>query len=140
MTDLADITGLGTSKIKRYGTAILAAIAASAPPSGRRANNRLSVTINTTLALHGQGLDADAIAAKRGIEVSTVYGHFAEAIEAGLVEARAALSLDEAEIDEILGTFERLGTVDSGKLGPAHAALDGRYDYGILKCLLAELA
>jgi ATP-dependent DNA helicase RecQ len=36
--------------------------------------------------------------------------------------------------------FERLGTVDSGKLGPAHAALDGRFNYGVLKCLLAELA
>jgi ATP-dependent DNA helicase RecQ len=72
--------------------------------------------------------------------VSTVFGHFAEAIEAGLLEARAVLGRDEGEIDEILDVFERLGTVDSGKLGPAHAALDGRYDYGTLKCLLAELA
>ena len=37
-------------------------------------------------------------------------------------------------------TFERLGTLESGKLGPAHAALDGRFDYGVLKCLLAELS
>ena len=69
-----------------------------------------------------------------------MFGHFAEAIEAGLLEARAVLGRDEGEIDEILDVFERLGTVDSGKLGPAHAALDGRYDYGTLKCLLAELA
>ena len=50
------------------------------------------------------------------------------------------LALDEADIDEIHGVFERLGTLDSGKLGPAHAALEGRFDYGILKCLLAELS
>jgi len=50
------------------------------------------------------------------------------------------VALDEAEIDAILAVFERLGTVDSGKLGPAHAALDGQYDYGTLKCLLAEIA
>ena len=49
------------------------------------------------------------------------------------------IGLDEAEIDEILAAFERCSTLDSGKLGPAHAALDGRYDYGTLKCLLAEL-
>ena len=42
--------------------------------------------------------------------------------------------------DEILAAFERCQTLDSGKLGPAHAALHGRYDYGVLKCLLAELA
>ena len=50
------------------------------------------------------------------------------------------LPLDEDEIDEILATFERLGTLENGKLGPAHAALDGRFDYGVLKCLLAELS
>ena len=100
----------------------------------------MSGTVNQTLALQLEGRDAAAIAEARGLELSTVYGHLAEAIEAGLLTARDALPLDEAEIDEILATFERVGTVDSGKLGPAHAALDGRYDYGILKCLLAELA
>ena len=44
------------------------------------------------------------------------------------------------EIEEILAVFERLHTVDSGRLGPAHAALEGRYDFGVLKCLLAEAA
>ena len=45
----------------------------------------------------------------------------------GDVYKRQVLTLDEAEFDEILEVFERLGTVDSGKLGPAHAALDGQY-------------
>ena len=49
-------------------------------------------------------------------------------------------TLEESEIDDILAAFERLGTLETGKPGPAHAALEGRYDYGILKCLLAELA
>jgi ATP-dependent DNA helicase RecQ len=102
--------------------------------------NRLSATVNETLALHLQGLDADAVARRRGLELSTVYGHFAEAIEAGLLDARTVLPLEDADIDEIHAAFERLGTLESGKLGPAHAALDARYDYGILKCLLAELA
>ena len=135
---LHDITGLGASKIKRYGAAFLETIASfKAHPL---LENRLSATVNQTLALHLQGFDAERIAAERRIETSTVYGHFAEAIEAGLLEARDVLPLDEAEIDEILGVFERLGTLDSGKLGPAHAAMDGRFDNGILKCLLAELA
>jgi len=135
---LHDITGLGASKIKRYGDAFLATIA-----SFKRhplLENRLSATVNQTLALHLQGIDPEGIARDRGLELGTVWGHFAEAIEAGLIEARAVLALDESEIDEILAAFERLGTLETGKLGPAHAALEGRYDYGILKCLLAELA
>jgi ATP-dependent DNA helicase RecQ len=134
---LAAINGLGEVKIKRFGARLIACIA------GFRKHplleNRLSATVNQTLALHLSGLGAESIASERKLDVSTVLGHFAEAIEAGLVEARAVIGLDEADIDEILAAFERCSTLDSGKLGPAHAALDGRYDYGTLKCLLAEL-
>ena len=97
-------------------------------------------TVNQTLALHLQGHTADEIAAARGIDPGTIYGHFAEAIEAGLLEAHQVVALDESETEEILAVFERLATLETGKLGPAHLALDGRYDYGVLKCLLAELA
>ena len=136
--ELHGITGLGDRKIARYGEKLLEII-------GRfkqhpMLQNRLSATVNQTLALHLEGKDAEVIAAERRLEMSTILGHFAEAIEAGVVEARAVIKLEEAEIDEILAAFERVGTVDSGKIGPAHAALDGRYDYGTLKCLLAEIA
>ncbi|MGE0024835.1 MAG: DNA helicase RecQ [Hyphomicrobium sp.] len=135
---LHGITGLGASKIKRYGTAFLEAIARFAPQPAL--DNRLSSTVNQTLALHLAGRAPEAIAAERSLDVSTVYTHFAEAIEAGIVASGDVIDLDPADVDEILAVFERLGTLDSGKLGPAHAALDGRFDYGILKCILAELA
>jgi ATP-dependent DNA helicase RecQ len=133
---LHDIMGLGASKIARYGAAFIEVI--SQFKKHPALNNRLSATVNVTLAAHLRGLDAEAIAAERGIEVSTVYGHMAEAIEAGLISADDALKLDAAERDEIEAAFERCHTRDSGKLGPAFAALDGQYDYGILKCLLAD--
>src|SRR5690606_37992957 len=103
-------------------------------------SNRLSSTVNQTLALHLAGVSPQDIAAERNLDISTIYTHFAEAIEAGVITANDVLDLDAADLDEIHAVFERLGTLESGKLGPAHAALDGRFDYGILKCLLAELA
>jgi ATP-dependent DNA helicase RecQ len=147
---LTDVLGLGASKIARFGAALLTTIAqhaatvtsstgATVPPPAAP-SNRLSATVNQTLTMHLAGKDAETIAAERRLDTATVYGHFAEAIEAGLVEARAILPLDDTEIDEILAAFENCDTLESGKLGPAHAALDGRYDYGMLKCLLAELA
>ncbi len=135
---LAGITGLGTRKIARYGGPFIAVIARFRQHP--MLDNRLSATVNESLGLHLEGVGADAIAERRGLERATIMGHFAEAIEAGLLEARDVVGLEEAEVDEILAVFERLGTVDSGRLGPAHAALDGRYDYGTLKCLLAEIA
>jgi ATP-dependent DNA helicase RecQ len=135
---LHGITGLGNSKIARYGAALLATIAAH----GRDAapDNCLSQAVNQTLALHRQGLDVGKIAATRRLDVDIIYGHFAEAIERGVLEARDALGLEEADIDEIHEAFDRLGTLESGKIGPVHAALEARFDYGVLKCLLAELS
>jgi ATP-dependent DNA helicase RecQ len=133
---LHDITGLGTSKIARYGKALLEVISQFKPHP--LLQNRLSATVNNTLSAHVRGLDAEAIASERGIEVSTVYGHFADAIEAGLLTAKDAVKLSASEIDEIEAAFDQCQTRDTGKLGAAHAALEGRYDYGVLKCMLAE--
>jgi ATP-dependent DNA helicase RecQ len=135
---LHGITGLGASKIRRYGQAFLETIARFAPHAAL--SNRLSPTVNQTLALHLAGVAPADIATERNLDISTIYTHFAEAIEAGVIAAGDVLDLDAADVDEIHAVFERLGTLESGKLGPAHAALDGRFDYGILKCLLAELA
>ena len=135
---LSGITGLGTSKISRYGAALLETIAqhgkSDAPDNG------LSASVNQSLEMLRQGLDVEAIAAARRLDADAIYEHFASAIEKGVVEARDVVDVDDADIDEILSTFERLGTLDTGKLGPAHAALDGQFDYGVLKCLLAELS
>ncbi|MFT5510985.1 MAG: ATP-dependent DNA helicase RecQ [Hyphomicrobiaceae bacterium] len=134
---LSNITGLGDAKIKRYGAALLATISGFAGEP--KLQNSLSGTVNQTLSQHLKGQDANAIADERGLEVATIYGHLAEAIEAGLIETSEVLDLDAADMDEITTVFERVGTLESGKLGPAHAALDGRFDYGVLKCVLAEL-
>jgi ATP-dependent DNA helicase RecQ len=134
---LHDVIGLGASKIQRYGAAFLAVIAEFKPHPAL--DNRLPATVNETLRLHLAGKDAEQIAAARGLDAETVWTHFAAAIEAGVVAADAVLGLDAAEIDEIHAAFERCHTLDTGKLGPAHKALDGRYGYGVLKCVLAEL-
>ncbi len=138
-TALHDIIGLGTAKIAKFGADFLNIIQREATRDPRL-DNRLSPTVNETLALHLAGQDANEIARTRGLERATVLAHLAEAIEAGLVDANDAVGLAAGELDEILAAFERCGTLESGKLGPVHAALDGRYDFGTLKCLLAELA
>jgi len=138
LTALSSISGLGERKIARYGDALLQAI--SRFKRHPMLDNRLSSTINQTLALHLDGKAPEAIARARSIETSTVYGHMAEAIEAGLIAAKDILPIDDGDYDRIVAVFERLGTVDTGHLGPAHAALGGDFDYGLLKCVLADVA
>ena len=135
---LAEISGFGRTKVERYGPSLIAAITEfeEAPLE----DNDLSSTANRTIALIRKGLTVDAVATQRNLEISTVYSHLASAIEAGMIEANQALDMDEAQIDEILAAFEDTNTLETGKLGAAHNALDGRYDYGVLQCVLAEIA
>ena len=139
---LSEIVGLGVRKIARYGAAIIEIVDQVGPDEACEGvvDERVSASVHYSLALLKQGYDAQKVADERGITVDIVFGHFAEAIEVGLITLEEAVDLDGAEMDEIAGVFERLGTVESGKLGPAYGALDGRYDYGLLKCVLVAMA
>lgn len=136
LSGLYDISGLAERKIARYGKAFLKVIAAH--PKEPLLDNKLSDTINQTLRHYLEGREASAIAEARGITVSTVYDHFAEAIEAGLIDISALPEIDEDSLTEISETFEELNIYETGRLKPGFEALEGRYNYGILKCVLAD--
>ncbi|MDH5369800.1 MAG: helix-turn-helix domain-containing protein, partial [Gammaproteobacteria bacterium] len=93
-------------------------------------------TINETLILLNDGHDIDSIAIKRDIKLSTIYTHLANAIEAGLLDAKDVLQLSDDEHDEIINALEM--HMDDDRLKPVFDALEGQYDYGILKCIQAS--
>ena len=128
------ISGVGEQKLDIYGETFLNIILSSPLPNILQ--NNLSDTVNETLSLLNDGLDAETIASKRNIKLSTVYTHFADAIEVGLIEAKDVLQLSEDEYNEIINALEM--HLDDDRLKPAFDALDGSYDYGILKCVQAS--
>ena len=134
---MAQISGIGEQKLERYGEAFLGVI--NEHPLPALLDNNLSDTVNETLLLHSQGLDVEAIAARRGITTGTVLAHLADAIEAGLIESREVVGLEQAELDEIHEAIDRLAICEEGRLSPLFEALDGRYDYGVLRCIVAEV-
>ena len=137
LEELEQINGLGAAKIARYGNLLLETTGRFGRPP--LLDNKLSDTINRTLALHLEGKRPDVIAAERGLEISTVFGHFAEAIEAGLLEAKDVLDLEPEDFAAIEAAFDRAGTLESGKLGPAYEILGSRFSFGVLRCVLAEM-
>ncbi len=138
LIELNDITGLGAVKIKKYGRALLEVI--SHFHDKPQLDNNLSATINATLALHLEGNDVETISQKRELDVETILEHFAEAIEAGVLQAEDVVDLDGEQIDEIHGVFEELAVLEKGDVGPAYRVLNEKYSLGVLKCLLAEIA
>jgi ATP-dependent DNA helicase RecQ len=137
LDDMRYINGVGEQKLQRYGQAFLDEIKTSPLPD--LLNNRLSDTANETLYFYAQGKDAESIAQQRQISISTVYGHFADAVEAGLLDPNDILPIDDSDFETIINTMEMLDTREERRLKPVYEALDGAYDYGILKCVLASL-
>jgi ATP-dependent DNA helicase RecQ len=131
------INGVGEMKLQRYGQAFMEVI--HDYPLPEVLNNNFSDTINETLAMHHDGLSVDEIAAKRELKASTIYGHLADAIEAGMLKAADVLDIDAADLDMIERTAEQLNSKQEGALKPLFDALDGEFDYGVLRCVVNGL-
>ena len=132
------ISGVGDKKLSRYGKAFLKVIEKF--PLDELMDNNLSDTINETLHLFSQGKDAQQIANERQLKIATIYTHLADGIEVGLLRARQVLTLEDEEYSEIVQTMEYLDAAENGSLKPVYEQLDEQYDYGVLKCVLADLS
>ena len=131
---LLRISGVGESKLEKYGEDFLAVIQAHCDQQAPHAND----SVNETLLLFRSGQDIKTIASKRDIKISTVYSHLASCIEQGELNLNEVIDLNEQEISII---HETLLSVDDGsrKLKPVFDALDGMFDYDILRCVQAAM-
>ncbi len=134
---MSAISGIGEKKLASYGQAFLEEI--QQHPRNALLDNNLSDTVNETLSLHTQGMDAEAIAKHRSITVSTVYNHFSDAIELGLVEPMDVLPISQSEYNYIINSHELLAEEDRERMKPLFEVLDEQYDYSILRCVLASV-
>ena len=124
-------------KLERYGQAFLDEVLQY--PRNELLNNNLSDTVNETLQLFATGLTADEISRKRELKITTIMTHLADAIELGLLDALSVLGMEQAEFDYIVNSYEMLAEDDKERLKPLYDVLDGEYDYGVLRCVLATL-
>ncbi|MBK5931360.1 DNA helicase RecQ [Halochromatium salexigens] len=99
----------------------------------------LSETVRDTLALSRAGLGIDDIARQRGLKPTTIYTHLARCIEVGELPLREAVSLSEEELKTIRYALEQIPSDSAMALKPAFDALNGEYDYGVLRCVRAGL-
>jgi ATP-dependent DNA helicase RecQ len=141
---LARISGVGEKKLREFGAAFLREVMAhvrdhgreslagqSAPVRLARAGDSALVSLNRFRA--GQGVED--IARERGLAASTIYGHLAEAVEAGETLALERLLTVEQQ-REIAEALEKLGPVSLGVVRDHFAQ---KYDYGLLRLVRAAL-
>jgi ATP-dependent DNA helicase RecQ len=132
LAQLAHISGVGTRKLEAYGEAFLDVLRQHAGEDTERSD-----TVEDTLQLFRLGMDAEAIARQRGLTVDTIHSHLATAITRGQVELNDAVGLAQAEVNAIA---DALLAQDGGKrLKPVYEMFEGRYGYGVLRCVQAAL-
>ncbi len=136
LQQMLNISGVGAQKLERYGEVFLNKILQF--PLTELLNNSFSDTVNQTLIAYLQNPDIQNIANQRELKPTTIYSHLATAIEAGLLDAHKVVNINDDEFNTIIATYESLDDEDKDKLKPVFEALDEAYDYGVLRCVLAE--
>lgn len=137
LNDMNRITGVGEQKLARFGEKFINEIAKY--PLSELLDNNLSQTVNETLMLYQQGKSINEIIKQRELTATTVYTHLSAAIEMGLLDVKEVLELDEQKYDEIVFAIESFGDDEERRLKPVFEALDGVYDYGMLRCVQASI-
>lgn len=137
---MSRISGVGASKLEHYGEAFLAAInehleSASGYDNGYDA---VSATEHESFALFKAGMTIEMIAEQRGISPTTVFGHLAALIERGQLMLDEVVELSQSEIDSITDAIFA-NDVEPFKFKLVYDALDGVYDYGVLRCVRGHL-
>ena len=130
LEEFAHISGIGEHKLAAYGEDFLEVILAHARADDKDAP--VTDTAVETLRLFRLGLDIPAIATRRGLKETTLYGHLAQAIASGEIKLSEVVPLDEEELSQIR---EALRANDGQALKPVFEALGGRYSYGVLRCV-----
>ncbi len=141
----AKLSGVGQRKLESYGQAFMDVILQYAPASEsdveQPMKQRMPIVSDTVLAtweLLKEGLSPEQVAAKRNLAKSTIYTHCAELVEAGELTAAEATGLSDSDMRRIVDTYEALPQEDKGRLKPLFDKLNGEYDYGLLRCVLAD--
>jgi len=132
------ITGVGEFKAEKYGEKFCHVINKFADQ--QKVDALLSDNAKETIYLFNQGSSPDDIAVERDINLNTVYSHLSEAVKFGSLEITEVVGLPKDEIDEIIQVAEIAGYLEDNKLKPVYDMLDGEYNYGVLRCILAGLS
>ena len=128
------VTGVGESKLEKYADDFLAVITSHIEQSYVEKSD----TIEQSLQLFRNGNSIESIAEQRSLNTSTVYSHLAACIEQGEIALHDVIDIGEREITTIQDAIlaEDGG---KGKLKPVYEALDGMFDYEVLRCVRASM-
>ncbi len=131
------ISGVGEHKLDAYADKFLKVIREHSEKDELCLS--ASETVEETLKLFKKGMSVDDIAVHRGLKISTIYNHLSEKIEQGVLSLKEVVDIDDQKIKIIQDEFLSLDEKNNGKLKSVYDALDGMFNYELLRCVRASL-
>ncbi|MDQ2068827.1 DNA helicase RecQ [Natronospira bacteriovora] len=131
LEQMANVSGVGDSKLQRYGQQFLDVLNSLDEPSGEE-------SWQETGALLREGLSPDAVAARRGLAISTVHGHMVQCVESGQLALDEVLALPEGELNRIRDALMESGE-PAPRLRPVYEALGEAHEFKTLQLVRADL-
>jgi ATP-dependent DNA helicase RecQ len=135
LSQMQYISGVGERKLAQYGEDFLKVIQQHPLPD--IVNTSLSDTVNDTLIFLSKDFNVQQIAESRDLAESTIYGHLAQAIEAGVIDPMAVLEIEDEDYQLICQTLQAFTDEPQGKLKQVYDALGEEFNYGVIKCVAA---
>jgi ATP-dependent DNA helicase RecQ len=130
--ELARIDGIGKNKLKLYGKTYLDVL------TKYDSANSISTVGITTDALK-EGKTPEEVASMRGLKVSVIYSHAAEAIREGDLDIKDFTDIDDGDLEELKDVFFEFNEGGSYPLNPVYEEMEGEYSYDILRCVKSYL-
>jgi ATP-dependent DNA helicase RecQ len=130
---MALLIGVGERKLTLYGDQFLAVVEnyideVEAPE-----------TVKESVNLYKLGYSVEKIAAARSLKEETIYNHFSQALEQGMVQLMEVMELPIQEINQIEEAILNLPNGQKNALKPVYDIFEGQYSYGVLRCVRASL-
>jgi ATP-dependent DNA helicase RecQ len=153
--DLLAVSGVGRTKLAVYGERFIGVLRSHEDEHGRPGGleplpaprtEKLRTRADGLSATEQASLDAlretgsvEGVVASRGLKPATVFGHLTRAVALGLASAAEVTGLTGAQLSRIEEALENAGGRGSSGLVAAAEALEGEFDYDVLRCVRAGL-
>lgn len=133
LTALAGISGVGKTKLERYGDAFVEVLAASGKQSTGDADRQ------QLLSLLQAGMTPEQVAQQLSVSLSEVLRQIATAVERDGVPLSRLLELNPADLTQIETALQHHLDAGVRDLKPVASSLDHRFDASLLRCVRMEM-
>ena len=131
------LSGVGERKLELYGDAFLELIREYQAEQQNPLNKDLQV--HESVALYRSGMTVAQVARQQHLSENVIYNHLADGIAGGELKLHDVITLNGDQLQQVQQIMCASMASSGVALKPVYEALDGLYEYGVLRCIRADM-